>query len=180
MYTRLQGAAPDDRLWILENGSELVMEKTYPANQRWEDSGMAHLHPHQDEHFDVLEGMLSVRVADEERTYVAGETFTIPRGVPHLMCNLSRKPVRTLWKVRPAMNTAVFFETVYTLSKEGQMDNLLQQAVIAWAYRDIFKPLSPPLWVQPLIFAPLALIGRSLGYKARYSAQTTPADRQER
>ena len=167
MRYMLQGARLGDRLWILENGSELILEKTYPAKQRWEESEMLHLHPHQDEFFEIVEGMLSVRVAGEERTYVTGETFEIPRGIPHLMCNLSTKPVHTRWRVQPAMNTAVFFETTYALSNKGKMDNLLQRAVISWAYRDIFKPLSPPLWVQPLIFAPLAMIGRLLGYKAR-------------
>ncbi len=168
MQYMLQGATPNDQLRILENGSELVMEKTYPAYQRWEQNGMLHLHPHQDEYFEVLEGMLSVKVAGEERTYVAGETFKISRGVPHMMCNLSRKPARTLWRVQPALNTAIFLETTYGMSKLRKMDSLLQQAVIAWAYREIYRPLNPPLWVQPLIFAPLALIGRLLGYKARY------------
>lgn len=168
MPITLHGATPDDQLRILEIGSELVMEKIYPANQRWEELGRLHLHPHQDEYFEILEGMLSVRVANEERTYVAGETFEILQGTPHRMCNLSRKPARIRWKVRPAMNTSIFLETTYELSREGKMDNLLQQAVVAWAYRDILKPLSPPLWVQPLVFAPLALVGRLLGYQARY------------
>jgi hypothetical protein len=167
MQGKLQGATTDDQLRILENGSDLVMERTFPANQRWEGSGRPHLHPHQDEFYEILEGILSVWVAGEERTYVTGESFEIPRGTPHLMCNQSRKPVRSRWEVRPAMNTGDYIETVHELSKMGNMDNLLQRAVIVWAYRDIFKPLSPPLWVQPLIFAPLSLIGRSLGYKAR-------------
>lgn len=167
MRDTLLGAKPDDWLLILENGSELVLERTYPPNQRWDECGKVHLHPNQDETLDILEGMLSVRVADEERTYVAGETFKIARGTPHLMCNQSRNVVRTRWRVQPAMNTAEFFETVYGLSRKGMMDNLLQQAVIAWAYKDVFKPLRPPIWIQPFIFAPLALIGRLLGYKAQ-------------
>ncbi len=173
MGKTLQGATPEDRLRILENGSVLVMEKTFPANQRWEEAGVVHWHPHQEEYFEILEGMLSVKVADEERIYVAGENFKIPQGIPHLMCNRSGKPVRALWKVQPAMNTAVYFETIYGLTREGKMDSLLQRAVIAWEYRHIFKPLSPPLLVQPLIFASLAVIGRLLGYKAQYSQQYT-------
>jgi hypothetical protein len=168
MPITLHGATPDDQLRILEIGHELVMEGIYLANQRWEECGRPHLHPCQDEYFEILEGMLSVRVANEERTYVAGETFKFLKGTPHRMCNLSRKPAHIRWKVRPAMNTAIFLETAYQLNREGMMDSLLQQAVIAWAYRDIYKPLSHPLWIQPLVFAPLALVGRLLGYKARY------------
>lgn len=164
----LQGAVPDDRLTILENESELVMERTYPAKQDW-NRVLPHLHPHQDELFEVYEGMLSVRVNGIERTYVAGETFRIPRGTPHLVCNQSSKPVRVNWKVRPAMNTIDLFKITYGLRHSRRMRGYLQRAVISWAYRDIFKPLHPPLWIQPLIFAPLAFIGRSLGYQARYT-----------
>lgn len=168
MPITLHGATSDDQLRILEIGSELVVEKIYPSKQRWEECERLHLHPHQDECFEILEGMLSVRLVDEERTYVAGEAFKISRGIPHRMCNLSRKPAGIRWKVQPAMNTAVFLETTYGLSRDGKMQDLLQQAVIAWAFRDVFKPLSPPLWVQPLIFWPLAMVGRLLGYKAQY------------
>lgn len=159
-------ATPDDQLRILENGSDLVVEKTCPPKQRWAQCERLHLHPHQDEHFEILAGMLSARVAGEERTYVVGEAFKISRGVPHRVCNQGRKPARIRWKVRPAMDTAVFLKAVYGLSTDGRIQGLLQQAVIAWAFRDIYKSLSPPLWVQPLIIAPLAMVGRLLGYKA--------------
>lgn len=170
MRKTLQGTSPDDQLRILENGSELIMEKTCPPNQRWQECGQLHLHPYQDETFEIIEGMLSVRVAGEERTYVAGESFKIARGTPHLMCNLSNKVVRARWRVQPTMKTTEFLETVYGLGREGKMDNLFQQAVIAWAYRDVYKPLRPPLWAQSLIVAPLALLGRLLGYQARPSS----------
>lgn len=165
MQKNFQGSSPDDQLIILEFEPELVMEKTYPANQRWEECGIPHLHPKQDEHFEILAGMLSVRVRDDERTYVTGESFTISRGIPHLVCNRGSKPVRTRWKVFPALNAAAFYENTYRLSKEGKLDNLLHRAVISWEYRDIFQPLSPPLWLQPFLLAPLAIIGRWMGIK---------------
>jgi quercetin dioxygenase-like cupin family protein len=164
----LYGASTPDRLIVLENTSELVLEKIFPPNQSWEESGRIHLHPHQDEQIEVLEGILNVRLAGEERTYVAGEAFQIVRGIPHLICNRGSKLARARWKVRPPMNSADFVETTYRLSREGKLDNLLQQVVIDWAYREVFIPADPPRWVQPLIFAPLAMLGKLLGYRAHH------------
>ena len=44
-----------------------------------------HYHPSQDEHFEVLEGSIALRVGHEHRTVPAGESFDIPRGTVHTM-----------------------------------------------------------------------------------------------
>ncbi len=41
-----------------------------------------HFHPHQDEHFEVLEGAVRAVVAGQERRYGAGEAFDIPAAHP--------------------------------------------------------------------------------------------------
>jgi quercetin dioxygenase-like cupin family protein len=69
----------------------------------------AHLHPAQDEHFEVLAGVVRVRTPEGERRYAAGESLDIPRGTPHCMANGGDVPARVLWQVRPALRTDAFW-----------------------------------------------------------------------
>ena len=87
---------------------ELVMAATYSG-----EAGMppAHLHPKQDERFEVLEGTMRAVVDGEERVYSAGEAFEVPAGTPHQMA--AEGPTRTRWEVRPALRTAEFFQRLY-------------------------------------------------------------------
>jgi quercetin dioxygenase-like cupin family protein len=71
-----------------------------------------HYHPHQDEHFDVLEGAVQAVVDGEQRRYVAGDAFDIPADTPHQMAGDG--PARLHWEVRPALRTAEFFERAYS------------------------------------------------------------------
>ena len=87
---------------------ELVMEATYSG-----EAGMppAHLHPQQDERFEVIEGTMRAIVDGEETVYEEGESFEVPAGTPHQMA--AQGPTRTRWEVRPALRTAEFFERLY-------------------------------------------------------------------
>jgi hypothetical protein len=71
-----------------------------------------HLHPSQDELFQVLEGAVKAIVEGEERRYVAGDVFAIPARTPHQMAGDG--PARVRWEVRPALRTAEFFERAYS------------------------------------------------------------------
>jgi mannose-6-phosphate isomerase-like protein (cupin superfamily) len=87
----------------------LVMEGVYGGEG---DLPPEHLHPHQDEHFEVLEGAVRAVVGGEERRYGAGEAFDIPARTPHQMAGAG--PARLHWEVRPALRTAEFFERAYS------------------------------------------------------------------
>jgi quercetin dioxygenase-like cupin family protein len=71
-----------------------------------------HLHPRQDEHFEVLEGAVRAVLGGEERRYAAGEAFDIPARTPHQMAGDG--PARLHWELRPALRTAEFFERAYS------------------------------------------------------------------
>ena len=71
-----------------------------------------HLHPSQDERFEVLEGRVRAIVGGDERLYGPGETFGVPAGTPHQMA-AEGGPARFRWEVRPALRTAEFFERLY-------------------------------------------------------------------
>ena len=49
-----------------------------------------HYHPSQDEHFEVLEGAIALKIGHERSVVPAGESFDIPRGDAH-----THGPVRT-------------------------------------------------------------------------------------
>lgn len=72
----------------------------------------AHYHPAQDEHFEVLEGALKVRVEGEERDLRHGETIDIPRETKHQMWNPNDQPARVLWQTRPAGRTEQWFRSI--------------------------------------------------------------------
>ena len=94
-----------------------------------------HVHPLQEEHFEVLSGTLGVQIGDEHRILGEGEEATVPPGTPHRWYNEDdQEKVRVLLELRPALNAEIFFETLYGLATDGNTDengvaNLLQTAV---------------------------------------------------
>jgi quercetin dioxygenase-like cupin family protein len=92
-----------------ETGGELLeMEATYPGTGPMPPM---HLHPRQDEHFEVLDGAVLTVIEGAERRYEAGEAFDVPAGTAHQMAGDG--PARVRWRVAPALRTAEFFEGLY-------------------------------------------------------------------
>ena len=87
----------------------LEMEATYSGEGALPPP---HFHPTQDERFEVLEGAVTVVVDGESRRHEAGEAFEVPAGTVHQMGGDGQARVK--WEVRPALNTADFFEALYT------------------------------------------------------------------
>src|SRR5436190_13729997 len=71
----------------------------------------SHLHPSQDERFEVLEGTMRTVIDGVSRSYDVGGTFAVPAGTPHQVN--AEGPARVRWEVRPALRTAEFFERLY-------------------------------------------------------------------
>jgi len=72
-----------------------------------------HLHPGQEERFEVLEGELRVRVDGRERALSQGQRLTLAPGTAHTMWNPSAQPARVIWQTRPALSTESFFEAFW-------------------------------------------------------------------
>jgi hypothetical protein len=100
----------------------LEMEAGYSG-----DGGMPpeHLHPHQAERFEVLEGAMRTIVGGTERRYEAGGSFEVPAGTPHQMA--ADGPARVRWQVRPALRTAEFFERLYAPGGPGDGAAFLEE-----------------------------------------------------
>ncbi len=91
-------------------GTLLDIKATYPAQVAFPP---IYAHPSQDEHFTILVGSLTTIIAGEERTYHAGDSFDVPRGVAHTMANMGTTTAIFRWETRPALQTAEFHAAIY-------------------------------------------------------------------
>lgn len=142
-----------------------------------------HIHPVQEEQFEVISGSLGVRVGGRELVLGPGESAVGPPGVPHAWRNPSdEEEVCFVAGIRPGLDVETMFETILGLMREGKTigslpRNPLQLAVLVreigkWAY-------SPglPMPIRKALFAPvivLAFVGGLLGYRTRYPEYSGP------
>ncbi len=144
----------------------------------------AHVHPLQEERFEVLSGIIRARLGNQERGLPEGERMTVAPGTPHTWWNDGEVDARVSLELRPALNIEVGFETIYGLARDGKTNrdgvpNLLQLAVmLSGVNRGELYLAHPPIPVQKALFAALAPVGRFLGYKdhyPKYSAEEAPS-----
>lgn len=138
----------------------------------------AHVHPDQEERFEVLAGTLKLVVDGKQATLRPGDIAVIPPGRPHTWANVGDDEARVLGEFRPALRTEMFFETLFGLARDGKVNskglpNLLRLAVIMREYEDEMQLARPPAGVQKAVFAPLAVVGRRLGYRGWYPDYTS-------
>ena len=137
-------------------------------------TGPDHVHPLQEERFEVLTGRLGLRVDGAEGAYGAGEVIVAAAGTPHAAWNAGEDEVHVLVNFRPALRTATAFEALAGLARDGKTTkagipkNPLQAALILRHFEDEIYFVRPPLVIQRLILGPLAAIARRLGYRADY------------
>ena len=143
------------RMWFMLTGTEsggrlFRAEATFPAGGA---AGAEHLHPRQDERFEVLAGTAAFTVAGEERMLETGEAVTVPKGTTHTFRNAGGGTLRALMEFRPApVSTALFYELLFGLAQEGRVDGKAQPGMLDMA---LIRPLvsehtvftKPPPWV---------------------------------
>lgn len=138
-----------------------------------------HIHPKQEERFEVIDGLLAVKVRREQRMAGPGEDVVVPAGVTHSYWNAGGGELRIVYENRPALpSEEVFFETYYGLSRAGKVSkrgqmNPLQAAAMIGELGDYIRPVFPPLWMQDRLFALLAPVARRRGYRASYPEYAT-------
>jgi quercetin dioxygenase-like cupin family protein len=140
----------------------------------------AHVHPYQTERFEVLEGLLGLRLDNTELLAKPGDIALVPPGTPHRFWNAGEEEARFLCEVRPALQFESLIETMFTLAAEGKtnrkgMPNPLRLAVIANAHFDTVRLPFPPAALQRAGLALGAPLGKLLGYPETVTRQTSPA-----
>ncbi len=140
-----------------------------------------HVHPNQEERFEVSGAAVMFKVAGKERLYQPGEVAVVPPGTPHVWWNASEEEAATLVQFRPALDTETFFETLFGLARDGKvgkngLPNPLQMMVLARAYRrEMALPRRQQTLLGPIAML-LAPLGRALGYRGRYDEYSGPSD----
>ena len=134
----------------------------------------AHVHPSQEERFEVLHGSVGFKVGGKKLVAGPGERLTIPAGLTHKFWNAGDDEAHFVCEVRPALQFERLLETMFALAADGKtnrkgMPNPLRLAVIAHAHFDTVRLPFPPAWMQQLGLALGAPLGRILGYEATYT-----------
>jgi quercetin dioxygenase-like cupin family protein len=149
-----------------ESPNELEVEVTY-GNGR---PPLAHLHPGQEESFEVISGVIGARIDGIEREYRAGDRILIPRGAVHQMWNAGEGYARATWLTTPAGRTLEWFQALDELQRSGNvgkdgMPGPLAIGALLTEYSDVMRLAARP---RPLVRAALRLlawIGGTRGYR---------------
>ncbi len=157
----LQLTASESLRIVSSTPEAVVVEATYGPGG---SPPPKHLHPSQDEHFEVLEGELHTRVDGNSRTVKAGETIDIPRTAVHQMWNPGDATARVTWTTSPGLRTEEWFRAVDAANRKADGEpGPLTFGVLIDRYSDTFRlAVGPQILMTPLVKV-LATGGRLLG-----------------
>ena len=93
----------DDAVTFLRTSAETGGEYTLVHLVAGPGAGVPrHYHLHSSEHFEVLEGALTIEVAKQPRVVLPGEEATVPVNTVHRWVNQGSSTVRALAEITPA------------------------------------------------------------------------------
>ena len=133
----------------------------------------AHVHPRQEERFEVVEGAMRFRKGLKTITARAGDTVVVPPGTVHRFENAGDGPARVRVEVEPALRMEELFETTVALAREGRTDKRgmpkpFDLALFMSAFEaEVRAPLAPAALIRALM-VPLAWVARNKGLDTRY------------
>jgi quercetin dioxygenase-like cupin family protein len=132
---------------------------------------LEHIHPFQENRFEVLSGSMMFSVSGTKRQVNARETIAIPPKAPHFFWNESDQEVHYIQEFRPALRSEDFFETLFSLARKGKLNeqgtaNPFLMAVVIPAFWNEIRVTNPPEFFQRVFFGALNPVGKLLGYRA--------------
>jgi mannose-6-phosphate isomerase-like protein (cupin superfamily) len=135
---------------------------------------MAHVHPTQQERFEIVAGSLKFKVDGQELPAGPGDRILVPAGSRHQFWNAGDEEAHFVCEVRPALQFEQLLETMFSLAADGKtnkkgMPSPLRLAVIARAHFDTVRLPFPPAWVQRAGLTLGAPLGRLFGYAPTYT-----------
>jgi quercetin dioxygenase-like cupin family protein len=134
----------------------------------------AHVHPEQEERFEVVSGTMEFRLGREKIVAGPGETVVVPAGRMHRFKNGGDADAQVKVEVHPALKMEELLESTVRLAEEGKtnrkgMPKPIHLALFVREYaREVRAPF-PPAPVVRALMAPLAAIGRARGHDERYA-----------
>jgi mannose-6-phosphate isomerase-like protein (cupin superfamily) len=132
-----------------------------------------HVHPEQEERFEVLSGTMKFKLGYKTIIAGPGETVVVPAGKRHRFSNAGSEDAHVRVEVRPALRMEELFETTVALADEGRvmstgMPKPLDLALFVREYKREVRAPFPPPWVVRATTAPLAALARRRGRDERY------------
>lgn len=125
----------------------------------------AHVHPLQEERFEVLQGTMKFRKGLRTVTAHAGDKVVVPRGTVHHFENAGDSPARVRVEVRPALRMEELFEASVGLARDGRtmsngMPYPLDLALFMREFEaEVGAPFAPASLVR-MVMSPLAWLAR--------------------
>jgi mannose-6-phosphate isomerase-like protein (cupin superfamily) len=155
-----------------ETGGQAVVVETFVQPNGF--VAAAHVHPSQEERFEIVHGSVGFKVGGEKLVAGPGRRITVPAGTPHKFWNAGDDVAQFVCEIRPALQFEQLIETMFSLATDGKtnrkgMPNPLRLAVIANAHFDTVRLPFPPAALQKLGLVLGAPLGRLLGYGAVYA-----------
>jgi quercetin dioxygenase-like cupin family protein len=152
------------------NGHLLEIECFSPPSNYKEPE---HIHPFQENIFELISGTVHFWVNGSQHTITAGETITIPKGIPHYFWNEGNMEAHYIQKFSPSLHIDQFFRTYFALTRENKVNkkglpNLFLISIISLNHQNEIRLIKPPWAIQKFLFSLLAPIGKLMGYKAVY------------
>lgn len=147
-------------------GELLAIDLELPAGRRV--PGGQHIHPKQEERFEVVEGTMRFRLGRKQVTAGPGDVVVVPPGQKHDFANAGDGDALVRVEVRPALKMEQLFETAVSLAEEGRtmlggIPRPLDLALFTQEFEDEVQAAFPPRRLQRILLAPLAWVARRRG-----------------
>jgi mannose-6-phosphate isomerase-like protein (cupin superfamily) len=162
-----------------ETGGQAVVIETFVQPNGF--VAATHVHPSQEERFEVLRGSVGFKIGRKKLVAGPGQRLTVPPGTAHNFWNAGEEEAHFVCEVRPALQFESLLETMFALAEDGKtnrkgMPNPLHLAVIANAHFDTVRLPFPPALLQRIALALGAPVGKLCGYSPTYvSTAALPA-----
>lgn len=132
-----------------------------------------HVHPVQEERFEVVSGRMRFRMGLRTVVAEAGDVVVVPPGTAHAFANAGEEETRVRVEIRPALQMERLFETAVALAGEGRTTStgrpkLLELALFVSEFAQEVRGPFAPAWVQRVTLAPVVWLSRRRGHGARY------------
>jgi quercetin dioxygenase-like cupin family protein len=139
-----------------------------------------HVHPSQEERFEVLSGNVRFRKGLRRVDATAGDVVVVEPGKAHKFENRGGEGSVMRVQVRPALEMERLFEAAVALADEGRvtkkgMPKPLDLALFVSEFRHEVRGPGSPGWLQRATLAPLAWLARRRGRAEHYTAAPQPA-----
>jgi quercetin dioxygenase-like cupin family protein len=134
-----------------------------------------HIHPTYDESFTVLEGSFDFLMNKKSRTIYEGETLIVKRGTPHTFKPADMTRINSmLVEANPPGKLQEVIRTIWGLAHDGKTNDkgqpkeFWQGIAIGYELQDDTLFVSPPPFVQRLMFTMFGKTALRKGYKGIY------------